>query len=322
MTSKIEISPKTIIIILLIIASLWLIIQIRDILFLLFISFILMSALRPVINRLESLKIPRVLGILLVYFLVFGVFGLMLASIIPPLISQSTKLTQSLPEFFSRYLPYWDINIKSFTDQIAPLGANIVLFTVGIFSNIVTIFAVMVITFYLLLERSRLDNFLVEMLGEESGTRIVQIFKRVEKGLGSWLLGELALMLGIGVLTYIGLLLLKMEFALPLAIFAGLLEIIPTIGPVLSAIPAILVAFTISPLMALAVVALFIIVQQIENNLFVPMVMKKVVGLPPLITIISLMIGGRIAGLTGAILAVPIVVMLKVIASELLAKKD
>jgi len=126
----------------------------------------------------------------------------------------------------------------------------------------------------------------------------------------------------IGVLTYVGLLLLHVDFALPLAIIAGLLEIVPMIGPWLSAIPAVLVGLSISPIMALYVIILFVVVQQIESNLFVPMVMKRSVGLSPLITILALLIGGRLGGIGGALLAVPSVLVLQVILTSLLGAKN
>lgn len=112
-------------------------------------------------------------------------------------------------------------------------------------------------------------------------------------------------------IVYIGLFFLGIEFAIPLAVLAGLLEMVPTVGPILSAVPAILVAFSHSPVLALSVLALYIIVQQVENNILVPLIMKRSVGLSPVLTILALMIGGRFAGIAGAILAVPILLTIQ-----------
>ncbi|KKR87373.1 MAG: hypothetical protein UU34_C0005G0047 [Candidatus Curtissbacteria bacterium GW2011_GWA1_41_11] len=120
--------------------------------------------------------------------------------------------------------------------------------------------------------------------------------------------------------VYIGLTLLKVEFVLPLAIIAGILEIVPTIGPIISAVPAVFVALATSPFLALSVVALYFIVQQLENNLMVPIVLSKSTGLSPIITIFSLMLGVRFLGITGAILAVPIVLVLQVVIGAFLNK--
>ncbi len=321
MTSKIEISHRTIIFTVALLIGLWVILQIRDILFLLFISFILMSALRPIVELLARIKIPRIVAILLIYSVIFGLFGFSLAGAIPSLVMQSTKLVQELPIVVSRVLPYWDIDIRSISQQIAPISENVVKVTVGIFSNVITTLTVLVFTFYFLLERRHIEMFLTSVIGEDAARQTLDVLETIEQRLGAWVRGELFLMFCVGLFSYIGLTILHVDFALPLAIIAGLLEIIPMVGPILSAIPAVLVALASSPFLALSVVALFFIVQQVENNLIVPFVMKKSVGLSPLVTIVSLMIGGKLMGVTGAILAVPVVLVLQAIVGAVLLKK-
>ena len=146
--------------------------------------------------------------------------------------------------------------------------------------------------------------------------KIIGIFIGVEDRLGAWVRGQATLGLTIGIMTAIGLSLLGLPYVLPLSIFAGLLEAVPNIGPIVSAIPAILIALTISPLMGLVTALLYFIIQQAENHLIVPFVMRKVVGLPPLVTMIALLIGGKLAGIPGALLGVPIVVTMQTIISE------
>ena len=306
MPTKIEISHRTIIFTLVLIAGIWLILEIRDILFLLFISFILMSALRPIVDGMERLKIPRIVSIFLLYGIVFGGLGAGLASMVPTLAVQSGKLLMQLPDALSRIFPYISSDVQSLIQQVAPVGENLVKVTVGVFSNVLAVLTVMTFTFYFLLERRHLQDFLAALLGAEPGERVFDVLLRIEKRLGSWVLGELCLMAFVGLLAYGGLFFLRVEYALPLAILAGVLEIVPTIGPTVSAIPAVLVALGSSPILALSVIALYIIVQQIENNLLVPLVMKRSVGLPPVLTILALMIGGRFGGVTGAVLAVPV----------------
>lgn len=311
MPTKVEISHRTIIFTLLLLAGLWLLLQIRDILFLLFISFILMSALRPIVEWLEYRRIPRLLAIFVLYALVFGVIGVTIAGMIPTLAIQSGKLFTEIPIFLDRMFPYVTLDMQSLSQQIAPVGENLVKVTVGVFSNIVTLLTVLTFTFYFLLERGNLKAILSGLLGGAVGDRVFSVLLRVEKRLGAWVLGELMLMLCIGTLVYVGLFFLRVDFALPLAIIAGMLEIVPTIGPILSAVPAVLVAFAHSPVLALTVIALYIVVQQVENNIVVPLVMRKSVGLPPILTILALMIGGRFAGVTGAILAVPVLLTIQ-----------
>lgn len=232
---------------------------------------------------------------------------------VPTLVIQSTKFIQELPVFLEKVLPYWNIDVRSLSQQIAPISENILKLTVGIFSNLLTTMTVLVFTFYFLLERKKLESILTNTMGEDAAERVISALKEVESRLGAWVNGELFLMALVGGFVYVGLTLLHVDFALPLAIIAGVLEIVPMIGPIVSAIPAVLVALTVSPLLALSVVALYFIVQQVENNIFVPLILKKSVGLSPIVTIFGLMVGGRLAGVVGAILAVPIVLVLQVV---------
>lgn len=313
MTSKIEISHRTIIFTIVFLLGLWVLFQIRDILFLVFIAFILMTALRPLVDWFSWARIPRVVSILLIYSIVFGFFGVSLAGTIPSLVIQSTKFVQEFPTFLEKVLPYWNIDARSLSQQIAPISENILKLTVGIFSNILTTLTVLVFTFYFLLERKKLESLLTSTMGEEAAERVISALKDVESRLGAWVNGELFLMALVGVSVYFGLTLLHVDFALPLAIIAGVLEIVPMIGPIASAIPAVLVALTMSPFLALSVVALYFIVQQVENNIFVPLILRKSVGFSPIVTIFALMVGGRLAGVMGAMLAVPMVLVLQVV---------
>ena len=126
MTSKIEISHRTIIFTVAFLAGLWLILQIRDILFLLFIAFLLMTALHPLVSLLGKLRLPRLLAILLVYVVLFGLFGVSFAGTVPSLVAQTTKFMQELPSVITRVLPYWNIDVSGITSQIAPIGENMV----------------------------------------------------------------------------------------------------------------------------------------------------------------------------------------------------
>jgi predicted PurR-regulated permease PerM len=317
MNTKIEISTKTFFLVIAVIAGAWLLLQIRDILYLLFIAFLLMTALQPLVVLLERIKIPRFIAILVIYAVVFGLFGWILATSIPSIIVQTTRLTQELPGVATKVLPYWRADFTTISQQIAPIGENIIKVTVDIFTNIITTLAVLMFTFYFLLERRHTKQIITNIFGEIIAVNTVDILKTIEVRIGEWVRGQLILMLVVGIFVYIGLLILRVDFALPLALVAALLEIVPNIGPVIAAIPAILIGLATSPLLALSVIALYIIVQQTEGNIIVPFVMKKSVGLSPLITIIALMVGGKLAGIMGAILAVPLLLVCQVLVSKL-----
>lgn len=324
---KIEISHRTIVFTVIFLIGLWLIVQIRDIILLLFVSFILMSALHPVVEWLERFYLPRVAAIILLYFIGFVAFAIATSTIIPPLITQSVRLANQLPSFIASLLFFLDlrgINLETFTSQLGPLTQNIFRLTIGIFNNLFAVLTTLVFTFYFLLERKNLAGYLETLVGSQAGVSAIKTIYKIENRLGAWVRGELLLMSIVGILTYLGLLILELEFALPLALIAGLLEIVPVMGPIVSAIPAIIVALATapSPILALAVAGLYFIVQQLENNVIVPIVMRQAVGLSPVVTLLALLIGGKLGGVGGAILAVPIVVTLQVILSEKLAVKE
>jgi predicted PurR-regulated permease PerM len=321
MPRKIEISHRTIIFTAFFLIGLWLLFQIRQIILGLFVGVILMSALNPIVDKMEKKYFPRVFAILLLYGLILGGLGLIIASVIPPLVEQTSFLMGRIPLYVQRLgILGIDPNLViSQLPKLADIPANILKLSLGVFSNIIGILALLVITLYLLLERKNLQQHLVFLFGEGQEKKAEDFINKAEKRLGDWVRGEAILMSIIAIMTYIGLRFLGLEFALPLALLAGALEIVPTVGPSLAAFPAIIAGLTISPLMGLAVAALYFLIQQIENHLIVPQVMKKAVGVNPLVTIISLAVGFKLGGMIGAILAVPIVLLLQVVASEVFA---
>lgn len=318
MSRTIEISHRTIVFTALFLLGLWFLYQIRTVILGLFISVLLMMAILPVVDFLARFKIPRALAILLTYVFIFGAFGLILAGVIPPLLDQTTALATRLPSYLEQ-LGVGGIDETLIRQQIAQIGAipaDLVRLTLSVFSNLVAVFTLLVITFYLLLERDHLDKHLAFLFGEGNEKKAKQFIDKLEDRLGRWVRGELVLMTIVGLLTYIGLRLLGVNFALPLALLAGILEIVPNIGPTIAAIPAVLAGLTISPVMGLAVAALYFLVQQLENSVIVPKVMERSVGVRPLLTIIALAVGFKLAGVIGAILAIPVVLVVQVIWRE------
>ncbi len=319
MPKKVEISHRTIIFAFIFTGLVWLLIQIRQILLLFFVSFVLMSALNPAVNRLQKLKIPRAISIILIYILFFGILGTILGLLIPPLVEQTRLLLNSAPTNLER-LGLLNIDLDFISSQLGSIPKNVFTVISGVFTNMLALFTIIIFTFYLLLERRNLDQYLTILFGDhKEEVRVKQFIDKVEQGLGSWVRAQFSLMFIIGLLSFIGLKLLGIEFALPLALLAGILEVVPNIGPTISALPAIIAGLTISPLLALAVFALYFLIQQFENNLIVPQIMKKSTGVNPLVTIFSLMAGFKIAGIMGAILAVPVVIVLQIILQEIYA---
>ena len=322
---KVEISHRTIIFTLFVLLALWFLIQIREIIVLIFLSLILLSALLRPVEWLSSKRVPRVLAVLIVYLIVIGLISAAVGIVIPPLIKQTSDFVSKLPQIIStvnQFVVFYNLPAENLSsalqDQFQQIAGNVISISSAIISSIFLIITLFVLTFYLLLEWKNFVRILSSPFSGKHEKKVVSIISKIEGGLGIWVRGQLTLSIIVGVLTYVGLRIIGIPFALPLALIAAILEIIPIIGPIISAIPAILVGLTISPVIGLAVAALFLIVQQLENNLIVPIVMSRVVGLQPPFVIIALLIGAKLAGIGGAFLAVPVIVVAKIIISELI----
>ncbi len=320
MPRKIDISHKTIFFITAFILGLWMLYLIRDLLLILFFALILTSALSPLVNFFVSRKLPKPLSIVIAYIIILGGLTAILASFLPQVAEQTAKLIVTLPPLLKEKFNLSFIEPSLLQSEFPALSRNIFSVTLTIFDNIVTIIFLLVLTFYLLLEKEQLEHRASTLfIGREE--KVKNSLIKIEDKLGSWVRGQLVLSLIVGLLAYIGLIALDVPYALPLAFLAGVLEVVPVIGPIISAIPAIALALTISPILAAGVAAMFFVIQQLENSLIVPQVMKRAVGLNPLIVILAVAIGSRLLGIAGALLAVPIAVVAQIIIAEILEER-
>lgn len=320
----IEISRRTIFSVLFIIALTWFLFLIRDIIVQLLVASLLMFIFNPTVVKMSRYKIPRVLAVAIVYFFFIGLIIFALASVIPALIEQTTNFANSLPKYLEELsIPEFISEgiAKEITSSLGSLPSQALKIGVSIFSNALNVLAVLMFAFYLLLSRDKIYEKVNDLFEEEKAKRIAKILDEVELRMSSWARGQLILMLMVGLANYIGLTALGVPFALPLALLHGLLEIVPNIGPFLGAIPSVIVGFGISPVTGLAVTALAFLIQQVENYVLVPNVMKKSVGLSPLVTLLSLLIGFKVAGVAGIILSIPAVITLQVVAKELVVPR-
>lgn len=324
MPRKIEISHRTVVFTVLFLISLWFLYFIKDIIFTLFISLLLMTILNPFVRRLTKWRIPRGLSIFLVYMVIVGVVAGAVAVIAPPLVEQTTNFVDSVPVFLKNPNISRFINNQTFEQLFTQLGSvpgQVLKVGVSVFSNILAVISVLILTFYMLLYREKLDDQLGAFFGDEGKAKVGRVLDNIEKSLGGWARGQFLLMVIIGIVIYLGLTILGIPYALPLGVLAGLLEIVPTIGPIVATIPAIIIGLTISPVLGLAVAALVFLVNQTENYFLVPKIMEKSVGVNPIVTLSSLAIGFKLMGVVGAIISVPVVLTLQIVVKEYLHNK-
>jgi predicted PurR-regulated permease PerM len=308
-TQKIEISQKTIIFTIGFLLSLWFLYQVRGIVVLLFIAFILMTAVNPLVKVASKFKIPTIVVMLIVYFGLITLISTVIASLVPAVVQQTKDISLALPTYMHNlediFNTQLDPNVAG--SYLSSIPSNLLKIAAGAFSNIMNILALFFMSYYLVLERPRLHQYLLRFFPNHNAEEKAEaLVLAVEKQVGGWVRGELILMLIIGIMTYIGLMLLGIPYALPLAVLAGLLEALPNLGPTIAAIPVILMGLTISPIIGLGGLLLSIVIQQVENNLIVPKVMQSATGTQPLVTILVLLVGFTLGGVAGAILAMPI----------------
>lgn len=320
---KIEITHRSIIFTILALIGFWFLYYIRDIILMLFVAILIMAIMNPLATKLAKFKIPRGISILLAYILVIGSFIFAVAAVVPPLVEQSGILVHSIPDLSNQLgLPTTlaEQILNEFVRVIGELSREIAQLTLDLFSNILQVVTVLILAFYLVVSRDKFPIYTKSLFSEKTTKEINKILGLMEKKLGGWMMGQAALMLLVGLTTYAGLLLLKVPFALPLAILAGLLEIVPYLGPIIAAIPMVIIGFSVTPVMGIAVVALSVLIQQLENYLFVPKVMHKSTGVHPVVVLVALAVGAQVAGVVGVLLAVPVVLTLQIFASEYLAR--
>jgi len=324
MPKTINISTSTIIRAILILIGLFVAYLVRDIILMLFLSIIIASAVDYPIDYLEKRGINRVFGVFFIYILITLFTLAILYSIIPTVIGQVKILLANLPSYLDStfYFFHSPIQLQDILQSvIKKLGqtetlSNVFFFTKNIYQFLSLIAAGLVLSIYINLQESAIKNFLIALIPAEKQPKIISLIEKSQNQIGSWLRGELILMFCIGFFTYLGLSILQIKYALSLAVLAGLLEIIPYLGPILSSIPAMIIAFIQSPISFILVVGLYIILQELENHVLVPQIMRKSVGLNPVLIILVILVGGKLGGIMGAIISIPLTAIGKIILEE------
>lgn len=313
--------------------SLWVLYMAREILALFFLSIIFTATLSPAIEWMQRKKIPRTVSVSLIYVGFLLLIGAFLSLLIPPFLSQIGDFAKNFPLYSERfatalrgieqYAQSYGIQfniveiIKSSIAGITQSSSQIFSTTVGIFTVFLSLVVVLSLTFYLSVKEDGMKKFILTFTPKKRRDYVFVLVERIQKKIGRWMFGQLILMFTIFVLDFIALWAFNVPYALVLAFSAGVLEIVPYLGPIISTTLAGCVGFIISPLTGLIVVGVLTVIQQIESHIIVPQIMRKVVGLNPVAVILSLLIGAKIGGTMGAILAIPIATAIGVFITDL-----
>ncbi len=317
---------------------LWLI---RDILAMIFVAWVLSMALHPWVNWLQRFKIPRAIGILSVYLAALIIATGILILLVPPVTTELASIAQNFPTYYQPIQSALESirqtgesiglldtireTLNSTVQGMSQLSSGIYNAVSSLLTGIITLIGILVIAFYMTVEEDGIKKFVQSLSPTNYQPYILHKLTQIQHRLSNWLWGEFVLMIFVGTLTGLALWILGVKYALVLGILAGLLEIIPVIGPTLSAIPATFFAFTDfahTPYKPFIVIVMFIIIQQVENQLLVPRVMKKAIGLNPIIIIISLLVGAKLGGFIGVVLSIPCVAIIDVFLADFLTSKQ
>jgi len=292
----------------------------RDILVTLVLAFIISLALSPLIDFFEKKKIPRVVSTLVIFSLFLGIIISLFAFISPTALSQFKGFILNFREtsaniinaFFPKEVASslvqglnqnFEIFLKD-TKRILDLAFSFV-------GGLSRFFVIVILSFYLSLEKNALKKLIKPFLKEEYYQKFSLTYDKIQKRISSWFLTQLFLCLIIGIFSFLALYLLNVKFAFVLAVLSGVLEIVPIFGPLISGFIAFLIASSSSLIKGIWVVIAFIIIQRLENDLLVPLVMKKTLKINPVLILIALLMGSKLAGFLGFILAIPVLVILQ-----------
>ena len=324
------------------IIALWTLYLVRGPLLLLYVCALFATGLTPLVRWIErqrflavgKRRVPRPLAILVIYAAVIGTITAIGFAVIPQMVDQSRQFVKELPELLDRgqqQLSRWgliapDTSFKELLQQ-SPIGggdaATMVLSGVwGFIGGLFGMITILLLTFYMLVESKAIFDFFVRLFPYERRPKVALVSALVTEKVSAWLGGQIFLGFVIGATTAVGLGLMGVPYFFVLALIAGIGEMIPMVGPLISAVPAILVAFTVSPGLALGVAVFFLVQQQVENAVLVPKLMGETVGLNAVTVISALVIGSELLGFSGALLAVPTAAIIQVLFEELyLAEK-
>lgn len=306
----------------------------RDIILVVILAIVIASAVEPGTQWLLRRRVPRVLSVLLIYFVAVMFLVMMFYFLFLPMLNQSATFLSTLPGYLGE-LQVWNplqnneflssssaiqgfSKTFSLSQIVEQINTTISSLSNGFFSTISTIFGgilsfvlVIVLSFYLSVESEGVSNFLRIVTPTRNEKYVLDLWKRSQRKIGLWMQGQVVLAVIVAMLVFLGLTLLRVDNALLLAVLAGIFEIIPIFGPILAAIPAVTLALVTNGMSsALLVVGLYVIIQQFENQLIYPLVVRKIVGVPPLISILALIIGFKLAGFVGLLISVPLATML------------
>lgn len=335
---KVDIGTRLLLRAMLLVGGVYLLYLLRDVVIVVLFAVLTAAALIPAINKLRAWGLSRTAAVILTYTVLFLVGVTLVGIFIPVLFIEIKEFLSHWPQYteqLSMLLSGWDTYTQnlglSFDKQV--LLANLegsmsewfggfFSTTIGFFQGFIHAIGFFFLALYLSLEEKGIEKFFLILTPDEYHKHALSLASRMQGKVSQWLLGQVLLMMIAFVIYYIGLLIIGVPYALAIAFFGGLMEIIPYIGPVLAAIPAIIIGLLYSPGLGLAALIFYLIAHQVEAHIIAPQVMKRSANLNPVVLIIAILVGIELGGPLGVILAVPMTMVLSVFVEDIFEKKQ
>jgi len=302
----------------------------RETVAILLLALIVSTVLDRPVDSLERHKVPRILGTILVYLASFVLLAFLFYTVIPIAIIELGHLFNNLGGFVNDSLGvelsngsaiFTNPDIQRFTGSLLSGEISFIEVLGRLVGGVTFVIATLVLSFYLTVSRDGVKKFLVAIFPDSTEEKVVTLYERTKKRIGKWFQAQLFLSLIIGLLAFTGLSLLGVKYALVLAVIASALELIPIVGPIFAGALAVSIALSSSLTLGFYTLLLFLGIQQLENNVFVPLVMRKRIGVHPVMILVAILGGAQIAGMVGVLLAVPTAVFIQEMAEEWMSVK-
>lgn len=298
------------------ITALYLIWRLYSVLLMILVGVMLAAAFYPLVLKLEKRRVSNTLSAILVVFALISPVFLILFTILPGIVQQFPEIVKTVEHAInqSTFLPPAVRNIE-ISQYLNDAASYVLRSTSAITNSVAAFFTVIFLTLYFLIDSKRLNELVLSLIPDENKAKARQLAEDLTKINGQYIRGNLLISLVCGITIAIGLIAIGVPYAAPLALFAALVDMLPQIGAVLGAIPAIIIAFSVSPTAGVLTLLLFIVYQQIENNILSPNIYNKALNLSPALSFIAVLIGGSLGGIVGAFISLPIAASIPTIVS-------
>ena len=338
---------KATLVILAVLLGAYLLYAIGNILLLFFIAFFIAAALDPLIDTMQHYRVPRAVGILLVYVVLFLLVALLFVLLVPLIAQQLLGLAGLINDFVISMSksPHWNLpfgeqirpyieelyravdlkvvavqlkdSVQVISGQLLNLGGNLWSIIMQVSNGLLNFILLLILVFFMTVDEKSIENFTISVFPERYSFYVTRRLQMIKEKIGEWIRGQLMVSIVAALITFVGLAVAGVEYSLLISLITGICMIVPVFGRVIAAVIVLPIVLSQSPALALYLIIYYFAVSQVENNILVPLLMNKAVGLSPIVIIFALMVGFQFMGVLGLILAIPLATIVAIFARDI-----